>query len=111
MNLLDDSNLTYYGELQFTYFHHLSNHLELSFDECKAESINALTTCNGLPHFEYELDETVSRFAWIKKKMGCPFEIQNGNLKEILIIENSNQLSWSIAQFESNSFFVTRVET
>lgn len=73
-----DNNLTYFGELQFTYFECLSNQLEVSFDNCKTESINALTTPNGLPHFDYKFDELTSRFVWIKKVKGCPFGLYYG---------------------------------
>lgn len=73
-----DNNLTYYGELEFAYFESLSNQLEIPFDDCKNESISALTKPNGLPHFEYKFDDTASRFVWIKKVKGCPFGLYYG---------------------------------
>lgn len=77
--VLDDSNPAYYvGELQFSYFEGLSNQLEVSYDNCKAESINALTTPNGLPRFDYKFDNLTSRFVWMKKLKGCPFGLYYG---------------------------------
>ncbi len=79
LKVLDYSNLTYYGELPFTYFERLSIQLEVvSVDDCKNESISALTTTNGLPHFEYKFDDSASRFVWTKRIKGCPFAIYYG---------------------------------
>lgn len=78
LTVLDNLNLTYYGELQFTYFENLSKQLEVSLDDCKTESISALTSLNGLPHFEYKFDDFASRFVWIKKVRGCPFGLLYG---------------------------------
>lgn len=72
------SNQSFYGELPFSYLDSLSNQLEMSFDECKRESISALTTCNGIPHFDYKFDSSNSRFVWIKNIKGCPFGLFYG---------------------------------
>lgn len=81
LTVLDCPNPTYYyGELQFSYFEFLSNQLEkiVSSDDCKTESISALTTRNGLPHFTYKFDDTTSRFVWTRKIKGCPFDLYYG---------------------------------
>lgn len=78
LTVLDVSNQTFYGELEFAYYDGLSSQLEISFDECKNESISALTTREGLPQFEYKFDDSTSRFVWIKKIKGCPFGLYYG---------------------------------
>lgn len=72
-------NVTFYGELEFSYFERLSKQLEFAtFDECKNESISALTTFKGLPQFEYRFNASTSRFVWIKKVKECPFGLYYG---------------------------------
>lgn len=78
LTVLDMMNQSYYGELQFAFYERLSNQLELTFDDCKSESISAITTHNGLPKFEYKFDDAASRFVWTKKIKGCPFGIYYG---------------------------------
>lgn len=81
LTVLDILNPTYYGELEFTFYERLSNQLEMSVVDCKNESTSALTTCNGLPQFEYKFDDSASSFVWTKKIKGCPFGIYYGVVK------------------------------
>ncbi|XP_037026509.1 uncharacterized protein LOC119067549 [Bradysia coprophila] len=81
LTVLDSLHPTYYyGELQFSYFEYLSDQLEkiVTSDDCKTESICALTTRNGLPHFTYKFDANTSRFVWSRKIKGCPFDLYYG---------------------------------
>lgn len=83
LTVLDTPKPTsYYGELEFSYFEYLSNQLEelISFDDCKNESISALTSHNGLPHFTYKFDKSTSRFMWTRKIKRCPFDIYFGQM-------------------------------
>lgn len=54
----------YYGELPISFLENGAIALEKSRDEYISEAIRAITTNNGLPNFEYVLEDSV--FSWQK---------------------------------------------